>query len=369
LIRLTRPSIEADDLRAVEEVLRSGYLVQGQHVAVFERALEQYVGTRFAVAVSNGTAALYLALMALGVERGNAVAVTAYSWPATANVIVLCGATPIFVDIDPQTYNMDPDALGRALATTRCKAILPVHTFGGMADVKAIGDISRKYEVPIIEDAACALGTSFEDRKAGTWGGMGCFSFHPRKAITTGEGGAITTDNAAWARKLRQLRNHGVDPEAAVPDFVEAGFNMRLTEFQAALGTTQLAKLERIIEARRRCAKQYDALFADSEVAVPRSLPGSRHVYQSYVVLLPAQAASRRAAILAALRNQGIEATVGTYHIPMTTFFREKYGFRQGDFPVSDDVASRAVTLPLFEGLQSEQQQEVADGLLVALRL
>ena len=364
MIRLAIPSIEEDDLQAVREALASGFLVQGPRVAAFEQTVADYVGTRHAVAVSNCTAALLLALMAIEVGPGDSVAVTTYSWPATANVIALCGAEPVFVEIEPGTFNMDPRALAETMQRTTVTAILPVHTFGGMADMSKITKVAEQYGVPVIEDAACALGAEIEGRRAGTWGLMGCFSFHPRKAITTGEGGIVTTDDARLVRRLRMLRNHGLDPEAPAPDFVLPGHNMRMTEFQAALGSTQMQKVERIIASRRSQAARYDRLFESTEIVPSSALPDSRHVYQSYVALLPQKVSPRRSEIIAALKAQGIETTIGTYHLPLTTYFRNRGGYSTGDFPVTDDVAARAISLPLFEALTSEQQEQVATELL-----
>ena len=364
MIRLAIPSIEEDDLQAVREALASGFLVQGPRVAAFEQTVADYVGTKHAVAVSNCTAALFLALLALEVGPGDNVAVTTYSWPATANVIALCGAEPVFVEIEPGTFNMDPNALAETLRRTTVKAILPVHTFGGIADMSSITELAEQYGVPVIEDAACALGAEVEGRRAGTWGLMGCFSFHPRKAITTGEGGIVTTDDATLVRRLRMLRNHGQDPEAPSPDFVLPGHNMRLTEFQAALGNTQMQKVERIIASRRAQAARYDKLFESTEISPSHALPGSRHVYQSYVALLPQKVSARRPEIIAALKAQGIETTIGTYHLPLTTYFRKSGGYAIGDFPVTDDVAARAISLPLFEALTSAQQEQVTAELL-----
>jgi dTDP-4-amino-4,6-dideoxygalactose transaminase len=363
MIRLTIPSIEQEDLDAVRDVVASGYLVQAARVEAFERALADYVGAAHAVAVSNCTAALHLSLLTLKIGPGDRVAVPTYSWPATANVIALCGAEPVFIDIGPESFNMDPGALAHALRHTAVKAILPVHTFGGMADMKAILEIAGRAGVPIVEDAACALGSSLHGVNAGMWGAMGCFSFHPRKAVTTGEGGVVTTNDASYARQLRILRNHGLDPAAAVPDFVAPGYNLRMTEFQAALGTTQMAKIERIIAGRRTGAARYDELLQHTEMRAPQALDASRHVYQSYVALLPKHAAPRRAEIIAGLKSEGIETAIGTYHIPLTTYFRTSGGFRTGDFPVTDDVASRAITLPLHETLTAEGQVCVVSAL------
>ena len=363
MIRLTIPSIDENDLSAVREVLESGFLVQGAHVAEFERIVAAYIGVEHAIAVSNCTAALHLALLALGIGAGDKVAVTTYSWPATANVIVLCGAEPVFVDVDATTYNISPELLELALRKDKVKAIIPVHAFGGIADLTAITEIAARHGVAVIEDAACALGAELNGRKAGTWGAMGCFSFHPRKAITTGEGGVVTTNDTALARKLRMLRNHGLDPNSSTPDFAIAGFNLRMTEFQAALGSTQMAKLERIIERRRACAGVYDQLLAGSPLSTPRSLPGSRHVYQSYVTLLHESMAAERPSIISSLKATGVETTIGTYHMPLATFYRQRYGFQAGDFPITDSIAARALTLPLFENLTRDQQEHVTAAL------
>lgn len=367
MIRLTVPSIEADDLQVVQEVLASGYLVQGPRIEEFERVVAEQVGAEHAVAVANCTAALHLSLLVLGVEAGDRVAVTTYSWPATANVIALCGAEPVFIDIDPVTYNMDPARLEEALAAGAVKAVLPVHAFGGMADMRRIRAVADRFGTPVVEDAACALGAELEGVAAGAWGELGCFSFHPRKAVTTGEGGIITTNRADLARTLRILRNHGLDPDAPAPDFVAPGYNVRLTEFQAALGTTQMDKLGRIVASRRAGARNYERLLQGTGIVCPVALADSAHVYQSYVVLLPREDAPRRREILTALRTAGVEATIGTYHMPLTTYFRTRYGHEPGRFPVTDDVAERAVSLPLYDGLSEEEQEVVVESLLTAL--
>jgi dTDP-4-amino-4,6-dideoxygalactose transaminase len=369
MIRLTVPSIEEDDLAAVREVVASGHLVKGPRVAAFEQAIADLVGTRHAVAVTNGTAALQMALIALDVGKDDIVVTTAYSWPATANVIELCGATPAFVDIRPDTFNIDPAGLESTMkrlttaggTAKRVKAILPVHAFGQMADMHEIMEIGRRYNVPIVEDAACALGATFDGRQAGAWGVMGCFSFHPRKAITTGEGGMITTDDAAIARRLRALRNHGQDPDAATPDFILPGFNNRMTEFQGALGQTQMRKLSRVIAARFAVAQRYDKLLIDSPLTAPRVGQGAGAVYQSYVTLLPEAATSLRPALIAGLKQKGIETAIGTWHMPMIRYYRTRYGFRPGDFPAADSVFARALTLPVYETLTAQEQQTVVD--------
>ena len=375
MIRLVVPSIEENDLQAVREALASRRLVQGERVAEFERTVANYVGCKHAVAVTNCTAALHLSLLALGVGPGDIVIVTAYSWIATANVIELCGARPIFVDIDRDTFNLDPNCLEDALVKLmkanetgrQVKAILPVHAFGLMADMPQISELARRFDLPIVEDAACALGASCKGKKAGSWGIMGCFSFHPRKAITTGEGGMITTDDSRLADRLRALRNHGQDPGAPSPDFIMPGFNCRMTEFQAALGLNQMAKLDRILTARRQLASSYNSLLVGTSIQAPVVRAHSQPVYQSYVVLLENEDRQRRDEVVLRLREEGIETTIGTYHMPMTTYNRKRYGYKQGDFPATDQVFVRSLALPFYEGLSVEEQALVVDALMRAL--
>jgi perosamine synthetase len=365
VIRLAMPDIDADDIAAVTEVLQSGYLIQGAHVRAFEACVAREVGVDYAVAVSNCTAALQLALLALDIGPGDRVAVPAFSWLSTANVVVLCGAEPVFIDIERCGYGMDPGALESELRRPgRISAVLPVHVLGAMADMPALTGLASQYDIPLIEDAACALGARHGESPAGAWGTIGCFSFHPRKAVTTGEGGMLTTGSAALARRLRILRNHGQDPDAATPDFVDAGFNLRLTEFQAALGVTQMNKLNAAVERRRALAHRYTELLAGSPVEPPREPPGTRHVYQSYAVLLPSNLAPRRSQLIATLRARGIETAIGTHHMPLTTFFRAHGRYVPGDFPATDDIAGRALALPLHSRLTDEEQSQVTSVLL-----
>jgi len=372
LIRLAKPDIDDTDVAAVADALRSGNLVQGERVARFERECAGVLGGGVeAVAVTNCTAALQLALVALGIGAGDIVAVAAYSWIATANVIELCGATPLFVDVDVSTHNMDPAALALALeaAPGPVKAILPVHAFGQVGDIGHIGAIADDAGIPVVEDAACALGARYDGRPAGTIGRVGCFSFHPRKAITTGEGGLVVTADVALADKVRALRNHGLDPRAGSPEFIVAGFNCRLTELQAALGTTQLAKLDRLIAERRVLAARYAEGLGGLGLALPSPREPERHVYQSYVVLLPEDLGGpgQPQRFVAAMRRREVETTIGTWHLPLTTHFRSAGGYGRGDFPATDAVFDRAVSLPLWSGLTHTDQVQVIEAVRASL--
>lgn len=370
MIRLTVPSIDDEDLDAIRDVVASGFLIQGPHVAEFEKAVATMTGAAHAVAVANGTCALQLALAALDFGPGDICVMPAYSWVATANVVELCGARPVFVDIDPHTFNIDPNELERALALIgdrKVKAVMPVHAFGQMANMREIARICDGLGIPLIEDAACALGATLDGRQAGTWSRMGCFSFHPRKAVTTGEGGMVVTDDAATARRLRALRNHGADPDSRVQDFICAGYNYRLTEFQGAMGVVQMSKVDRIVARRRDAAARYDKLLSGSPLVPPFVAPKAEHVYQAYVTLLQPEVAKRRPDIIRAAREKGVELQIGTIHMPLTTYYRGRYDCREGDFPVTDYVAACTLALPLYESITLEQQQEVVDVTLSLL--
>ena len=374
MIKLAKPSIDDDDIQSVSEVLLSGSLIQGEKVKEFEQKIAKYLGCDYAIAVSNCTSALHLALLSLNIEKSDVVLVPSYSWVSTANVIELCGATPLFIDIKADTFNMDPEKLSEKLqqlipdlsCKTTVRAIIPVHTFGQVADMPAIMKIADYYNIPVIEDAACALGSTLHDKKAGTWGLMNCFSFHPRKTITTGEGGIIATNNKILAHYLRALRNHGIDPDSDTTDFIIPGYNYRMTEFQAALGISQLKKIDKIIARKRALAFNYTKLL-NTCVQTPQEITGSNSTYQSYVILLPPELASKREIIIKQLKDFGIETTIGTIHIPLTTCYRQKYGYKKRDFPITDDIAARSLTLPLYENMTSDDQKTVVEKLLSIL--
>jgi perosamine synthetase len=367
-IPLIKPWIDQDDLDAVNRVLLSGQLVQGPNVAEFERMFADYVGTKFAIAGPNCTEALYLVLLAKGITAGDKVAVTTYSWPTTANVIELVGATPIFIEIESQGFNMDPIHLQQAFEKhPDIKLVMPVHTFGGSCDIQSILEIASANGAKVLEDAACALGTSWNGVRAGAHGIAGCFSFHPRKAITTGEGSMTTTNDPELAEKLLRLRNHGQQKPAnggMWNEFVEPGHNYRMTDFQAALGVSQMKKLDRIIEQRRSLAKNYEKLFAGTEIQTPKDHAKGFHVYQSYVLLLPEKVRPNRDALITEIRSEGIEVTLGTYHMPLLHFYEAKYGFKKGDFPVSERVNDCTLTIPLYGGMPEGSQERIAETVI-----
>lgn len=373
MIRLAAPGLDEADFAAVRSVLDSGWLVQGARVAEFEAALSDKVAQPHVVAVSSGTAALHLALAALDVGAGDLVIVPTYSWPATANAVELVGAQPIFVDIDPDTFCMSPEALRETLVrksscrqvSRRIKAVIVVHAFGLIVRMDDIAAICAEFGVPLIEDAACAIGSREQGRTLGAWGCMACLSFHPRKIVTTGEGGAIACSDAALADRLKRLRNHGQTPTSSGPIFDEPGFNYRLTEMQAALGKSQLAKLDRLIGHRRSIAEAYRVKLASVGVVPQRVPSGSETNFQSYVAMLPTPARAR--SVVDELKKRGVESSIGTYHIPMTKYYSTRYGFIAGQFPHTDRVDASAVTLPLMPGMSEGAVGEVVSRLAEVL--
>lgn len=365
-IPITRPVLDETELAAVAAVLDSGFLVQGSRVAEFERLVAERAGVAHAVALSNCTTALRVALLALGAGPGDSVLVTPYSWIATANVIELCGATPVFVDIDPETFNMDPATLRERLAglagegrLDTVRAIMPVDTFGNPAQMTELADIAAEHGIPLVEDAACALGAEEGGRRAGSIGAIGCFSFHPRKIVTTGEGGMLVTDDAGVAEFARAFRNHGQQAVDGTTEFVLAGDNLRMTDIQGALGVVQMGRLDGLLEARARLAARYDDLLAPLGFRPQRR--SERAAVQAYVALCPEELAGSD--VIAGLRDRGVEATIGTSSIPFTRHFAERYRIAEADLPSTVEVGRRAVTLPLYPQMTADEQDTVVATL------
>jgi perosamine synthetase len=361
MIRLVVPEMGPEELEAVREVLDSGYLVQGENVQRFEQLIADFLGADHVIAVSSGTAALHLCVLALDIGPGDEVIVPDFTFPATANVVVQAGARPVFADVDLESFNSDA-AHVEMLISARTRAIMPVHLFGLSAPMDDLLTLANQNNLLILEDAACALGSEYHGLKCGTMGHAGCFSLHPRKAITTGEGGLIVTRDASLAKRLRSLRNHGMTPGPDGYEFTEAGLNYRMTNFQGALGVVQMSRLRTIVERRRELANTYNAILANVPgLRLPSVPPGSHHIYQSYVILLD-ETLDRRW-IVTHLREQGIECTIGTYACHAQPFFREKFGYRPGDLPASYAAFRRTLALPLHSRMTRQDVETVADAL------
>jgi dTDP-4-amino-4,6-dideoxygalactose transaminase len=349
-IRLARPDVGAAELAAIGEVLETGHLTMGPKVREFEALLAGACETRHAVAVSSGTAALHLAVLALGIGAGDEVVVPAYTFPATANVVELAGAKAILVDVDPDTFNLDVAKLEAALSP-RTKAVLAVHLFGRPLDWAAV-EAAVPEGVALVEDAAGALGARYQGRACGSLGAMGCLSFHPRKIVTTGEGGAVTTSDDVLAERVRSLRHHGWSPSDRYDDMPRGGFNYRIPDVLCALGIPQLERLEELLAARERVAAGYEERLAGA-VETPSAADGDRHGFQAYVVRL-----ERRDEALAGLRAQGIEAQIGTYALHRLSAYAD-----QGSFPGADRAFERALALPFHTQLTDADLDRVAEAL------
>ena len=345
MIRLAWPDTGREESEAVAEVLETGHLTQGQKVAEFEGLLAAACGVEHAVAVSSGTAALHVAVLALGLRPGDEVIVPAYTFPATANVVALAGLKPVLADIDPETMNLDPS---RIEPVRRTKAVLAVHLFGRPARIEELPTVT------LVEDAAGALGARRGDRPCGGLGLLGCLSFHPRKIVTTGEGGAVTTNDEAFADAVRSMRHHGWSSG----DMPSPGLNYRLSDILCAVGIPQVARLDELLATRTRIAEGYTERLRHLPVTVPTADDGDVHGWQAYVLQV-----DDRDRVLAELRGQGIEAQIGTYALHLLGAYRD-----QGDFPGATAAFERALALPFHTRLTDAELDRVAAELGAVLR-
>jgi perosamine synthetase len=343
-IRLGRPDVGEAELAEVAGVLESGMLTMGPKVAEFERELAAACEVEHALVVSSGTAALHLAVLALGLEPGDEILVPAYTFPATGNVVALAGLRPVLVDVDPETMNVDP---ARIEVGPRTKAVLAVHLFGRPARLEELPD-----GLPVLEDAAGALGARRRGRACGGLGLLGCLSFHPRKIVTTGEGGAVTTNDAPSAEAVAAVRNHGWRG-LAPPDMPAPGLNYRLSDILCAVGLPQIRRLDELLAARTRIADGYAERLRELPVLLPHADDGDVHGWQAYVIQV-----DDRDRILTELRAQGIEAQIGTYALHLLGAYRD-----QGDFPGATSVFERSLALPFHTRLTDGDLDRVAEAL------
>jgi perosamine synthetase len=360
-IPLASPDINDTDISEVVRVLKSGMLVQGPEVEQLEKNIASLIGVKHCIAASNGTATLHLTLVVMGIGAGDEVIVPAFSYIATANVVELTGATSVFVDIDIDTFNINADAVEEAI-TPKTKAIIVVHEFGLAAEITKIRSIADKHRIPVIEDAACALGATHNGRHVGSFGKAGSFSLHPRKAISSGEGGLITTDDDQLADKLRILRNHGISINNGKMDFVAAGFNYRMTDFQAVLVTSQLKRLQGILKVKRELAAVYFEELDSSRVQLPSVPQASDHTWQTFHVLLPDDLDQMQ--VISQLRSHGIGTNYGAQCIPYQTYYTEKYKLDSAAlFPNALTSFKKGLALPIYEKLSAGDIRYISQQL------
>lgn len=377
-MKLTFPCFSEDEINNLRECLNSGHVTQGPFVDRFEQRFRQVHACGFALATTSCTAALHLAMAALAVGPGDEVLVPAFTWITSAHCAEYMGAKAVFVDVDPTTFNIDPAKIEAAI-TPNTKAIVAVHLFGLSADMDPIMAVAKKHGLAVVEDAACAIGTQYKGQSIGAIGDLGAFSFHPRKAITTGEGGMVSTNDEALAIKVASLRNHGSSVAAHITDeelgpwsmndFPNLGFNLRLSDIQAAVGVAQFDKLADLLAHRRATAALYhERLGVNSDIQRPGSAALEEgHTYQSYVIRLPGYGRARRNAAMAALRAQDIMTRPGTHCPAVSSYYGNKYGTTAQDFPIAATLEHETITLPLFPGMQTSDVDQVCQALLAAL--
>jgi dTDP-4-amino-4,6-dideoxygalactose transaminase len=384
-VPITRVVFDEKDLQAVQQPLLSGWVVQGPYVKTFEEAFARFTGANHAIACSSCTTALHISLAALGVGPGDEVIVPAFTWVATANAAEYLGARAVFCDIDLGTFCMDVSQLEKKI-TPRTRTIIPVHLFGLSADMDPILDLAHRYNLHVVEDAACGFGAFYKGNHVGNFGEFGCFSFHPRKAITTGEGGMILTGDPKRAELCRSLRDHGASKSDLVrhqnkaafllSEFNHLGYNYRMTDIQGALGVSQMEKATWIQQQRINRAKRYDRLLKEIVwLRIPSVPKNCIHGYQSYVCLfqpeLPslknlAWLAHQRNGLMLKLEEVGVSTRQGTHAVTTLGFYQKKYGIRDEDFPQALLADRLTMTLPLYAQMTDEEQDYVVDSLKMA---
>ncbi|MEI8394539.1 MAG: DegT/DnrJ/EryC1/StrS family aminotransferase [Rhodospirillaceae bacterium] len=369
-MQIAAPHFDDAEIDALRLCLASGWVTQGPMTRKFEDLIARRHQVTHALATTSCTAALHLATLAANLGPGDEVVVPAFTWITSASCVEYVGAKVVFADVDPATFNLDPAAFEAAI-TPKTRAVVAVHLFGLAASMDEILAIARRHGLLVIEDAACAIGTSYQGQPVGGLGDMGCFSFHPRKVITTGEGGAVTTGSDSLADRIQSLRNHGatgLPPAELEPHgpwtmgtFNRLGFNLRLSDIQASVGVAQFGKLDALLAHRRACALRYSELLADLDELV-RPTDGvdcSGHSFQSYVVRLLAGGRTRRNAVMAQLTDVGIQTRPGTHAVHRLGYYRDKYSLLPQKFPAAATCEDTTITLPIFPGMSPDDQTRV----------
>lgn len=377
-IYLTKPKFDDEEIELLKKCLSSGWVTQGPFTMEFERLFRERHKVKYALAVSSCTAALHLAVIAMGLKKGEEVVVPAFTWVTSASCVEYVGGKVVFADVELDTFNLDPQALEYAI-TENTKGIIVVHLFGQSAKMDEIKSIANKYGLFIIEDAACAVGTTYKGKPVGSLGNIGCFSFHPRKIITTGEGGMLTTDSTDIMNKLKSLRNHGATghllpaEESSKPywmsPFDMLGYNYRMSDIQACVGVAQMKKLDFLLQERKKLAERYTELLSEmEEIALP--IPNDKrcgHTYQSYVIRIKKGGLCERNKIMEYLNSLGIQTRPGTHAVHRLGYYKRKYNLKPEDFPNASKCEDTTITLPLFPDMSEKEQNFVVSSLKQAV--
>ncbi len=359
-IPLAKPSIDQSDINAVVGVLKSGRLSLGPSLLRFEADFAKYVGTKYACAVSSGTAGLHLAVKALGLKLGDEVITTPFSFIASSNCLLYEGIRPVFVDVDDATFNLDSEKLERAI-TLKTKAIVIVHIFGQSADMVPVMRLARKYKLSVIEDACESIGATYHGRTTGTFGDVGVFAFYPNKQMTTGEGGMLVSNSKKLQELFLSLRNHGRAANMEKVDHRVLGYNYRMDEMSAALGLSQLKRVGSFIREREKIAGWYSEYLANTPNIVTPTIGANRtHSWFVYVVRITN---GKRDRLQRFLLEHGIQTKVYLPTIHLQPFMRDQFGYQQGDFPIAEKVSSQALALPLFVGLRQHEVKRIAEAI------
>lgn len=368
MIPYGRQTIDEDDINAVIDVLKSDYLTTGPKIAEFEQAVASYTGAKYAVAISNGTSALHAACFAAGIGQGDEVITTPLTFAASANCVLYCGGTPVFADVDPYTYNIDPKDIRKKI-TDKTKAIIAVHLAGQPCDMDEIHSIAQEHNLIVIEDGAHALGSVYKGKKVGCLSDMTTFSFHPVKPITTGEGGMIMTDNEELYKRLVLFRSHGITRDNSMmtrnegPWFyqqLDLGYNYRITDIQCALGCSQMRKLDKFLKRRRELVERYNNAFIECDnIVTPYQLPDTQSGWHLYIVQVKKH---DRKQVFETLRDKGIGVNVHYIPVYMHPYYQE-HGYKDVHCANAEEIYSHIISLPLYPGLTDEQQDYVIDTL------
>lgn len=367
-IPISKPFIQKDDIGGVVAVLKSGQLSLGPKYEEFEKAFAKKIGVKFAVAVSSGTAGLHLAMLAAGIGEGDEVITSPFSFVASANCILYVGAKPVFVDIDPVTYNIDPKKIEQKI-TKKTKAILVVHIFGQSADMDPILKIAKKHKLKIIEDACESVAAEYKGKKTGTFGESAVFAFYPNKQMTTGEGGIITTNSEKVYKLCKSLANQGRSGNMQWLDHNRLGYNYRLDEMSAVLGLTQLKKLDFMISKRREVVGWYDEILkkAGNLIITPKIAPVNTHTWFVYVVRIKNKEI-KRDQVIGALYKERVSSKPYLPSIHLFDFYRKTFGYKTGDYPVCENISRTSLALPIYIGLKKEEVKYICDKLVNILK-